>query len=129
MFPEVTIQHLTHLFFDHCPLLINTIKVEKWVKRQVFRFEAWWTLDESFEEEVNSIGGSSSGYLLKNLDMLKHGLRSWATRIQADRKRRKTVLTNRLSEFLEVVRDDANLAELIDTKIQLNLEIDKDECY
>ncbi|KAA3467661.1 reverse transcriptase [Gossypium australe] len=54
---------------------------------------------------------ASEGHHQK-LDKLKHGLRSWVARTQADRK-----------------KDDPNLAELIDTKIQLNLEIDKDECY
>ncbi|KAA3455697.1 putative Transposon TX1 [Gossypium australe] len=122
MFPKVTIQHLTHSFFDHCPLLVNTKKAEQWVKEKAFRFKAWWTMEESFDEEVKSIWGSS-------LDKLKHGLRSWATWTQADRKKRKIFLTDRLSEFLVAERDYPNLAKLIDTKIQLNLEIDKDKRY
>ncbi|KAA3473493.1 reverse transcriptase [Gossypium australe] len=112
MFPEVTIQHLTNSFSNHCPLLVNTKNAEQGVKKEAFRFEAWWTMEESFDEEVKNIWGSSSGNLMQKLDKLKNGLRSWVVRTQADRK-----------------KDDLNLSELIDTKIQLNLEIDKDECY
>ncbi|KAA3467662.1 reverse transcriptase [Gossypium australe] len=45
MFPEITIQHLIHSFFDHCPLLVNTKKAEQWVKEKAFRFKAWWTIE------------------------------------------------------------------------------------
>ncbi|MFQ6631561.1 hypothetical protein Gotur_009595 [Gossypium turneri] len=99
MFPEVTIQHLTHSFSDHCPLLVNIKKAEQGVKGKTFRFEAWWTMDETFDEEVKNIWGSSSGNLMQKLDKLKHGLRSWVARTQADRKKRKIFLTNSLSEF------------------------------
>ncbi|KAA3473858.1 reverse transcriptase [Gossypium australe] len=92
MFPEVSIQHLTHSFLDHCPLLVNTRRAEQGAKVADFKFEAWWTMEESFDDEVKHIWESSS-------------------------------------EFLAANRDDHNLVELIDTKIQLNLEIDKDECY
>ncbi|KAK5785478.1 hypothetical protein PVK06_040069 [Gossypium arboreum] len=45
------------------------------------------------------------------------------------RKRRKEFLTAKLSELVEDERDDTNLAEMIDMKIQLNFEIEKDEYY
>lgn len=41
----------------------------------------------------------------------------------------KWVLTTKLSKLVEVERDDMNLAEMIDTKIQLNFENKKDEYY
>ncbi|KAA3476013.1 reverse transcriptase [Gossypium australe] len=53
----------------------------------------------------------------------------WAGKIQGDRKGRKALLNNRLSEILAEDRDEQNMAELVDTKVQLNLEIDKDERY
>ncbi|KAA3469174.1 reverse transcriptase [Gossypium australe] len=124
-FPDVSIQHLTHSFSDHCPLLVSTERAKQGVKEAAFKFEAWWTMEESFEEEVKNIWESSSGNLMQKLDELKNGLRRWASRIQDDRKTRKAFLTDRLA----AERDDNNLAELIDTKIQLNLEIDKDERY
>ncbi|KAA3482763.1 reverse transcriptase [Gossypium australe] len=129
MFPEGSIQHLTHSFFDHCPLLVNTRREERGVKVADFRFEAWWIMEETFDDEVKRIWESSPGNLLLKLDKLKTGLRRWANRIQADQKKRKTFLNSRLSEILAEDRDDQNLVELIDTKIQLNLKIDKDERY
>ncbi|KAA3486342.1 reverse transcriptase [Gossypium australe] len=81
MFPDGSIQHLTHSFFDHCPLLMTTRQEECGVQTASFWFEAWWLMEETFDTEV-----------------------------------RKD-------------RDDQNMAELIDTKVQLNLEIDKDEQY
>ncbi|KAA3473894.1 reverse transcriptase [Gossypium australe] len=129
MFPKVSIQHLTHSFSDHCPLLVNTKRAKQGAKEVAFRFEAWWTMQESFEEKVKNIWESSLGNLIQKLNELKNSLRRWANRIQDDQNKRKAFLTDRLSDFLAAERDDHNLAELIDTKIQLNLEIDKDELY
>ncbi|KAA3488819.1 reverse transcriptase [Gossypium australe] len=42
---------------------------------------------------------------------------------------KKEILTSKLAKLLEEDRDDENLAEIIDTKIHLNMEIDKDESY
>lgn len=39
------------------------------------------------------------------------------------------MLSSKLVSLLEEERDEENLADLIDTKIQLNFEIEKDECY
>ncbi|KAA3455054.1 reverse transcriptase [Gossypium australe] len=86
-------------------------------------------MEETFDGEVRKIWESSSGNLLTKLDKLQSGLRSWAGKIQGDRKRRKTLLNNRLSEILAEDRNEQNMAELVDTKVQLNLEIDKDERY
>ncbi|KAA3466000.1 hypothetical protein EPI10_001129 [Gossypium australe] len=66
-----------------------------------FRFEAWWVVEESFEPEVKWVWLSTLGNLLHKLEEL----------------------------LMAKERDDENLVELIDTKIQLNLEIEKDERY
>ncbi|KAH1048032.1 hypothetical protein J1N35_038816 [Gossypium stocksii] len=60
---------------------------------------------------------------------MKKGLERWANQIQRSKKIRKEVLTSKLSTLLESDRSDENLAEFIDTNIQLNFEIEKDECY
>ncbi|MBA0568053.1 hypothetical protein Golob_005571, partial [Gossypium lobatum] len=85
IFPEFQIQHLPHTISDHCPLLINTKKECSARIRKVFKFEAWWVLEDSFFNEVKNI---------------------W-------------------EHFEEAERDEENLADLIDTKIQMNLEIAK----
>lgn len=44
-------------------------------------------------------------------------------------KIKKEALTSKLTKLLESDRNDENLPELTDTKIQLNFEIKNDECY
>ncbi|KAA3462270.1 reverse transcriptase [Gossypium australe] len=129
MFPEVKVQHLVHSFSDHCHLLINTSIEGGRLKNKTFKFEAWWSLEESFLNEVNRIWKMSSRDLMQKLENLKKGLDKWAGQIQMNRKKRKQALTAKLSKLYEGDRDDNNLAELIDTKIHLNFEIEKDECY
>ncbi|KAK5803056.1 hypothetical protein PVK06_030696 [Gossypium arboreum] len=46
-----------------------------------------------------------------------------------EKKIKIEVLTLKLATLLESDRSDENLAELIDTKIHLNFEIEKNECY
>ncbi|KAG8474214.1 hypothetical protein CXB51_034100 [Gossypium anomalum] len=45
------------------------------------------------------------------------------------KKEKKEVLTSKLVKLLEAERNDETLANLIDSKIQLNFEIEKDERY
>ncbi|MBA0856119.1 hypothetical protein Goshw_023602 [Gossypium schwendimanii] len=51
----------------------------------------------------------------------------WATSIRYKRVTCKKELIKKLEEIMKRVRDDENLVELIDVKIHLNLEINKDE--
>lgn len=53
----------------------------------------------------------------------------WSKAIGTKKKGLQQALTKKLGELLEKERDDDNLVELIDTKIQLSLEIEKDEIY
>lgn len=65
----------------------------------------------------------------EKLDTLKEGLVRWAGKIRIARRGCKDLLIARLSELAKADQDDVNLAETINVKIQLNLEIDKDERY
>ncbi|KAG8500497.1 hypothetical protein CXB51_002739 [Gossypium anomalum] len=55
LFPSYSITHLSHSFSDHCPVFMNTVgnlgRCES-VGNKLFRFEAKWCLDESFEAIV-----------------------------------------------------------------------------
>ncbi|XP_017636165.1 uncharacterized protein LOC108478236 [Gossypium arboreum] len=102
---------------------------EERLKENGFKFEAWWSLEESFINEVKCLWEESSGELLQKLENLKKGLKQWAGKIHMNRRKKKQILTEKLAQLSEAKRDDVNLAELIYTKINLNLEIDKDECY
>ncbi|KAA3483658.1 reverse transcriptase [Gossypium australe] len=129
MFPKANIQHLVHSTSDHCPLLITTNKEENRSKWETFKFEAWLVMEETFEVEVKLMWETASDDLLQKLEYRKIGLKKWATRIRLSRKRKKELLTSKLSDLMEAERADNNLAELIDAKLQLNFEIDKDESY
>ncbi|KAK5783613.1 hypothetical protein PVK06_038122 [Gossypium arboreum] len=69
----------------------------------------------------------SSGDLMQKLENLKKGLVKWAGQIQMNRQKKMKALTAKLLDLYDTDRDENNLAELIDTKIQLNFEIEKDE--
>ncbi|KAA3487354.1 reverse transcriptase [Gossypium australe] len=85
MFPEASIQHLVHSTSDHCPLLLTTNKEENRSRWEVFKFEAWWIMEETFETELKLIWDTSSGDLLQKLEYLKTRLKKWATRIGLSR--------------------------------------------
>ncbi|MBA0752990.1 hypothetical protein Gogos_020827, partial [Gossypium gossypioides] len=129
LFPEFQIRHTSHSFSDHCPLLITTKQEDKRRINRSFKFEAWWVLEESFTSEVKSIWENAKGDLLSKMESLKRGLKKWADKIQQSRKWKKMALISKLDNLEENERNDENLIELIDTKIQLNFEIEKDERY
>ncbi|KAA3453480.1 reverse transcriptase [Gossypium australe] len=129
LFPMGRIQHLPFIISDHCPLLLTTDSDNTIIRNRRFHFETWWTMEESFEGVLRNIWESSSEPLIQKLKTLQVGLEQWAKTL----KRKKGVLKKKLTEDLESLlgkdRDDETLAKLIDTKIRLNLEIDKEERY
>ncbi|KAG8482089.1 hypothetical protein CXB51_027072 [Gossypium anomalum] len=117
MFPRVKVQHLVHSFSNHCPILINTCREEERLKSKLFRFEAWWPMEESFFNEVKQIWEFSSGDLLQNLEAVKRGLEKWASQIQWHRKRKQQKLfstgqmsdsTHLLSGIARCIQDEDN---------------------
>ncbi|KAK5810731.1 uncharacterized protein LOC108468248 [Gossypium arboreum] len=129
LFPESQIQHLPHSFSDHCPLLLTTKWEEKSCFNRSFKFEAWWVMEETFFGEVRNIWKKSTRNFLNKLECVKRGLQEWANKILYCRKVNNELLTSKLIKLLEDDRTDENLAELIDTKVELNFEIEKDERY
>ncbi|MBA0700551.1 hypothetical protein Goari_022121 [Gossypium aridum] len=126
---DFQIRHMSHSFSDHCPLLITTKQEDKRRFARGFQFEAWWVLEESFYSEVKRIWGTAKGDVLSKMESLKKGLTIWADKMQKNKKGRKMVLISKLGSLEESERNDENLMELIDTKIHLNFEIEKDERY
>ncbi|XP_017647917.1 uncharacterized protein LOC108488122 [Gossypium arboreum] len=129
LFLEVKVQHLVHSFSDHCLLLINTKMGKDRLRSNTFKLEAWWVLEDIFFKEVKRLWGLSSGRLLQKLDNLKKGLSQWARKIQMNRRRRRQALTDKLAELMANDRDEECMVEMINTRIHLNLEIEKDERY
>ncbi|KAA3453452.1 reverse transcriptase [Gossypium australe] len=57
LFPSFQVDHLTHSFSDHCPILLDTVGVERFDYNNnlnSLRFEAKWCLEFSFEELVRA---------------------------------------------------------------------------
>lgn len=53
----------------------------------------------------------------------------WARGIQSQGNKSKVKLTCRVEQLLKADQDEENLSSLINTKIQLSWEIEKDEVY
>ncbi|KAA3472611.1 reverse transcriptase [Gossypium australe] len=94
-----------------------------------FKFKAWWTLEESFEIEVKKSWESSNGSISEKLERLQTSLTSWASSIKKGIDGLKKKLTKELETLLNNERNNETMARLIDTRIHLNMEIDKDEMY
>ncbi|KAA3465148.1 Exo_endo_phos domain-containing protein [Gossypium australe] len=94
-----------------------------------FHFEAWWTMEESLEKVICESWEANEGTLLEKLGKLQPCLQDWSRTISRNKEGLKRKLLKELEALAEGKRDDDTLAKLIDTKIHLNLEIDKDEVY
>lgn len=51
-FPKALVRHLPHSILDHCPLLVQLNDETKLRGNRIFKFEAWWTIEDSFEIKV-----------------------------------------------------------------------------
>ncbi|KAA3457895.1 reverse transcriptase [Gossypium australe] len=129
LFPMGRIQHLPFVASDHCPLLLTTDSDNPYKSSRRFHFESWWTMEESFAGVLQSIWESSSEPLMQKLKTLQVGLEKWAKALKRKKREIKKKLTEDFEALLMEDRDDETLAKLIDTKIHLNWEIDKEERY
>lgn len=86
-------------------------------------------MEETFEGEVKRLWMTESRDSLHKLGRLQDDLTVWAKRIKSKRSSLKRKLTNKLEGLMVEDWDDDNLSELIDLKIKLNWEIEKDELY
>ncbi|KAA3462361.1 reverse transcriptase [Gossypium australe] len=129
LFPMGRIQHLPFATSDHCPLLLHTNSDNLFKCNRRFHFETWWIMEESFAEVLQNIWESSSEPLMEKLKTLQAGLGKWAKALKWEKGEIKKKLTEDLEALLIEDRDDESLAKIIDKKIHLNLEIDKDERY
>ncbi|MBA0670621.1 hypothetical protein Goklo_029524 [Gossypium klotzschianum] len=84
LFPTGNINHLTSTLSDHCPFLISTVNRFKIVPS--FKFEAWWTTDESIEGEIREAWKYPNGSVLEKLENLQICLSKWAKSIKKQRK-------------------------------------------
>ncbi|KAK5783327.1 hypothetical protein PVK06_037835 [Gossypium arboreum] len=86
-------------------------------------------MEESIKTVIKEVWEFTKGSLSEKLGKLQARLERWASTIRRKRESSKRKLTKELDRLAEKERDDETLAQIIDTKIHLNLEIDKDELY
>lgn len=92
-FLRAPVCHLSHSLSDHCPLLIDSGLNEMRRNRNEFIFEAWWTIEDSFQEKVHNLWCSDNDSILMKLERLQRGLTQWSKRIKFKRVELKTCLT------------------------------------
>ncbi|GMI97500.1 hypothetical protein like AT1G43760 [Hibiscus trionum] len=130
LFPEFQLKHLSHSFSDHCPLLLNTKSGHSMNKKTWhFRFEASWLLEESCEEEVNNLWLTFRGGFLERLHFTCNGLDAWFKKIRKEKRITKKDLTEKLERLNNLIPTDDILGDILDTKVALNFELDRDELY
>ncbi|KAL1143953.1 hypothetical protein V6Z11_A11G196300 [Gossypium hirsutum] len=94
-----------------------------------FWIKAWWVLEELFERKVKRIWKTTSGDIFAKLKSLRNDLGRLAGFVISKREDFKRDLIRKLEEMMEKEKYDENQVELVNTKIQLNLKIDKDKVY
>ncbi|KAG8499231.1 hypothetical protein CXB51_005735 [Gossypium anomalum] len=129
LFHDFSVTHLPHSFFDHCPLFIQTELNEYPARKKRFNFESWWILEPPCEDVIKKLWAEKSGDALEKLDYLRANLQRWGKTVKGERDKRSKALRKRLAELEGMHRDDDNLAEMINVKLELNWEMENEELY
>ncbi|XP_039031469.1 uncharacterized protein LOC120166218 [Hibiscus syriacus] len=110
LFLNYSVEHLTHISSDHCPVLVST--TAGYSNRSTFSsfcFDANWVL----ETECKDLLSPSK----------------WSSSSKARRTATTWGLKEKLTRLLDSDPDDETLVELLDVRLALNLEANKDELY
>ncbi|KAH1081694.1 hypothetical protein J1N35_021455 [Gossypium stocksii] len=70
-----------------------------------------------------------SGDVLAKLENLRPGLQKWGRSIKYAKDRKRKSLRDRLVQRDSMYRDDDVIAEILDVKLELNWEMEKEELY
>lgn len=131
-FPSFQVEHLSHSFSDHCPILLDTMKKSGnglCISVKMFRFEAKWCLDSSFEGLVKRLWNDTSGSIPKKLKRLGHQLQRWSTSRFREDRRNRVELEDKLEFLFNQEPSDENLAKITEVQLGLNLEANKEELF
>lgn len=91
LYPNALVHHLPYSHSDHCPLLIHLEK-ESFHKPHIFCFEAWWLLEDDFEQTVKRLWANGVGDIVQKLHCVQAGLECWAKRIQGEKRTKRRSL-------------------------------------
>ncbi|KAA3481168.1 reverse transcriptase [Gossypium australe] len=132
LFSYYQVEHLSHSFSNHCPVLLDTLGRERDSLENMkheFRFEAKWCLDGTFEELVKNWWIESDDSLPEKLEYMGLKMQKWSKDRNKEDKRTRVALEARLNCLYNEDASDDNLAEIAEIQLGLNLEADKEEVY
>ncbi|GMI87724.1 hypothetical protein HRI_002441700 [Hibiscus trionum] len=129
LFPNFTLNHMTHTISDHCPLLLDTTGALRLACNWPCKFEACWLAEDSCEPEVLKLWNESERLIPDRLNHVCRGLNNWFREIRRLKSTTVDDLRKRLEQLWSMDPSDEVLGEIIETKLSLNLEADKDEVY
>ncbi|KAA3472112.1 reverse transcriptase [Gossypium australe] len=132
MFHSYSVQHLTHSFSDHCPILCDTLGKfceSKSSRERRFMFEANWCLDQSFARVVQQAWVGHNGNVVDKLAQAGQIFKKWSLTQSREQRKERSKMEKRLSYLYDQVPTDENLEEILEVQLGLNLEADKDEVF
>ncbi|KAL1070232.1 hypothetical protein V6Z11_D11G008600 [Gossypium hirsutum] len=134
MFPFYRLIHIDNSISDHCPLLLETdLSTSNGTSSNstcLFRFETAWLLEDSCYEQVRSLWVSNKNASVpERLTLMGEGLRRWASNLKRERGANMKKLSDQLNKLSEEDPSDDIIGAMIRTKLETNLEIDKEELY
>lgn len=86
-------------------------------------------MEDTCEKIIKESWESGTGPVAEKLEKLQADLLDWARRIKKGREGLKKKLAKQLELLMEKEMNDNTTADIVDTKIHLNMEINKDEIY
>ncbi|KAA3467762.1 reverse transcriptase [Gossypium australe] len=131
LFPRYQVNHLSHSFSDHCPILLDTMGMDstREPNSQNFRFEARWCLDSNFEALIRNWWLEAEGTVPKRLEQMGSNMLKWTRVRNRDNKKIPNALEDRLKRLYNEEVSDDTLAEIAEIQLGLNLEADKEEIF
>ncbi|KAA3476340.1 reverse transcriptase [Gossypium australe] len=131
LFPRYQVNHLSHSFSDHCPILLDTMGMDstRGPNSQNFRFEARWCLDSNFEALIRNWWLEAEGTVPKRLEQMGSNMLKWTRVRNRDNKKIRNALEDRLKRLYNEEVSDDTLAEIAEIQLGLNLEADKEEIF
>ncbi|GMJ05748.1 hypothetical protein HRI_004244000 [Hibiscus trionum] len=131
-FPDCSVEHLSHTISDHCPLLVSMNLQDDGNSLgtgRAFKFSADWTLEDECESLIKKFWEESNLSLSQKLVELGVKLSAWSRGRKVSSRKRSHELKDKLKVLTDRDPDDETLAEILDVKLALNFEADKDELY
>ncbi|GMI69751.1 hypothetical protein like AT1G43760 [Hibiscus trionum] len=129
--PCYCVKHLLHSTSDHCPVLIDTLGHASTHSRSAlthFRFDAHWILEAEVEDMIKN-AWEEPGTVLHKLASLGYTLSTWNKETKHMKRATKQGLLSKLQDLISSDPDDDKLQEMIEVKLGLNIEADKEELF